>query len=83
MNSQDLARFYDFTNRTILITGGTGLLGGAMAEGLVAAGANVAVLARDSAKAEATLPSRATCSTAPAWSRRPGPLPPPGGRWIP
>jgi NAD(P)-dependent dehydrogenase (short-subunit alcohol dehydrogenase family) len=55
MNPQGLANYYDFTNRTILITGGTGILGGAMAEGLVAAGANLALLARDSAKAEAML----------------------------
>jgi NAD(P)-dependent dehydrogenase (short-subunit alcohol dehydrogenase family) len=52
---EDLSRLYDFTGRTILVTGGTGILGGAMAEGLVAAGANVVLLARNSAKAEATL----------------------------
>ena len=52
MNLPDL---FNLNNRTILLTGGTGILGGAMAEGLVAAGANVALLARDSAKAEAML----------------------------
>jgi NAD(P)-dependent dehydrogenase (short-subunit alcohol dehydrogenase family) len=51
----NLPALFNLSGRSILITGGTGLLGGAMAEGLVAAGANVAVLARDSAKAEATL----------------------------
>ena len=55
MNAQDVNKLFDLSNRSILITGGTGLLGGAMAEGLVLAGANVAVLARNSAKAEATL----------------------------
>ena len=52
MNLPDL---FNLNNRTILVTGGTGILGGAMAEGLVAAGANVALLARDSAKADAML----------------------------
>ena len=51
----DISHLFDLTNRSILITGGTGVLGAAMAEGLVAAGANVAVLARSSAKAEVTL----------------------------
>lgn len=51
----DITHLFDLTHRSVLITGGTGLLGGAMAEGLVAAGANVAVLARSAAKAEATL----------------------------
>ncbi len=51
----DISKLFDLTNRSILITGGTGVLGAAMAEGLVSAGANVAVLARSSAKGEATL----------------------------
>jgi len=51
----DLSALFSLTNRNVLITGGTGVLGAVMAEGLVAAGANVAVLARNSAKAEATL----------------------------
>ena len=51
----DLSKLFDLTNRSILITGGTGVLGAAMAEALVSAGANVAVLARSSAKAEAAL----------------------------
>jgi len=52
MPSTDL---FSLNNRIVLITGGTGILGGAMAEGLVAAGAHVALLARDAAKAEAML----------------------------
>jgi NAD(P)-dependent dehydrogenase (short-subunit alcohol dehydrogenase family) len=55
MNLTDLTKLYDFTNRTVLVTGGTGILGGEMAAGLVGAGANVALLARDGAKAEAAL----------------------------
>jgi len=55
MADQELAKLYDFSGRTMLVTGGTGILGGAMAKGLVDAGANVALLARDSSKAEATL----------------------------
>ncbi len=51
----DLSAFFNFAHRSILITGGTGVLGAAMAEGLVAAGANVALLARSSAKAEGVL----------------------------
>jgi len=51
----DLSKLIDLTIRSILITGGTGVLGAAMAEALVSAGANVAVLARSSAKAEATM----------------------------
>jgi NAD(P)-dependent dehydrogenase (short-subunit alcohol dehydrogenase family) len=55
MNPADVRQLFDFTGRTVLITGGTGILGGAMAEGLVAAGASVALLARNAAKAEAAL----------------------------
>ncbi len=54
-NFNYVTKLFDFTNRSILVTGGTGILGGAMAEGLVAAGANVALLARDPAKAAAML----------------------------
>src|SRR5689334_15598569 len=55
MNSQDVQKLFDLTGRTVLITGGTGVLGAAMAEGVVAAGANVALLARNPAKAQTTL----------------------------
>jgi NAD(P)-dependent dehydrogenase (short-subunit alcohol dehydrogenase family) len=51
----DLSKLFDLTNRSILITGGTGVLGVAMCEGLVAAGANVAVLARTPARGQAAL----------------------------
>lgn len=47
MNLQELAALYDFTGRTAVITGGTGVLGGEMACALVGCGANVAVLDRN------------------------------------
>jgi NAD(P)-dependent dehydrogenase (short-subunit alcohol dehydrogenase family) len=43
----DMANAYDFRGQTILITGGAGILGAGMVEGLVACGANVAVLDRN------------------------------------
>jgi NAD(P)-dependent dehydrogenase (short-subunit alcohol dehydrogenase family) len=47
MNRQTVAQWYDFTGKTVVITGGTGVLGGEMACGLVGCGANVAVLDRN------------------------------------
>jgi len=47
MNLQELMQWYDFTGKTVVITGGTGVLGGEMACALVGCGANVAVLARN------------------------------------
>ena len=44
MNLEELTRLYDFTGRTIVITGGTGILGGDIACALVGCGANVALL---------------------------------------
>jgi NAD(P)-dependent dehydrogenase (short-subunit alcohol dehydrogenase family) len=55
MNHSDLMRMYDFTGRTVLVTGGTGVLCGAMAETLAECGANVAVLARSREKGDALL----------------------------
>jgi len=55
MNPQTLQQLYDFTGKTIVVTGGTGFLGGAMALGFVGLGANVAVLSRTG-----TLPARMT-----------------------
>lgn len=46
MNSEDLARMFSLENRVALVTGGTGVLGSAMAQGLAAAGARVAILGR-------------------------------------
>jgi NAD(P)-dependent dehydrogenase (short-subunit alcohol dehydrogenase family) len=47
MNLQDVMRWYDFSEKTVVITGGTGVLGGEMACALVGCGANVAVLDRN------------------------------------
>ncbi|MEP7342045.1 MAG: SDR family oxidoreductase [Acidobacteriota bacterium] len=55
MNLNDLMKMYDFTARAIVITGGTGVLCGAMAKALVGCGANVAVLARSAEKGQALL----------------------------
>ena len=47
MNLQELTQWYNFTGKTIVITGGTGVLGGEMACALVGCGANVAVVDRN------------------------------------
>jgi NAD(P)-dependent dehydrogenase (short-subunit alcohol dehydrogenase family) len=57
MNLAELTKMYDFTGRTVVVTGGTGVLCGAMAKALVGCGANVAVLARSADKGAALLAS--------------------------
>jgi NAD(P)-dependent dehydrogenase (short-subunit alcohol dehydrogenase family) len=52
MNLEELTRLYDFTGRTVVITGGAGVLGGEIACALVGCRANVAILDRDPARAE-------------------------------
>jgi NAD(P)-dependent dehydrogenase (short-subunit alcohol dehydrogenase family) len=47
MNNESLAQLYDFTGRTVVITGATGILGGEIACALVGCGANVAMLDRN------------------------------------
>jgi NAD(P)-dependent dehydrogenase (short-subunit alcohol dehydrogenase family) len=47
MDSSELARLYDFSGQTIVITGGTGTLGGEIACAMVGCGANVAILDRN------------------------------------
>ncbi len=47
MDSSELIRQYDFSGQTIVITGGTGTLGGEIACALVGCGANVAILDRN------------------------------------
>ncbi len=47
MNLQELTQLYDFSGKTAVITGGTGVLGGEMACALVGCGANVVVLDRN------------------------------------
>ena len=44
MDSREVAPAYDFSGRTMVVTGGGGVLGGEIACALVAAGANVALL---------------------------------------
>jgi NAD(P)-dependent dehydrogenase (short-subunit alcohol dehydrogenase family) len=51
MNLDALTRLYDFSGRTVVITGGAGVLGGEIACALVGCGANVAVLDRNAALA--------------------------------
>ena len=52
MNHSDLMKMYDFSGRSIVITGGAGVLCGAKAQALVSCGANVAILDREPEKAE-------------------------------
>src|SRR5512134_3890191 len=47
MNLEELQAFYDFSDCTILITGGAGILGGEIACALVGCNANVVILDRD------------------------------------
>jgi NAD(P)-dependent dehydrogenase (short-subunit alcohol dehydrogenase family) len=55
MNHNELTKLYDFSGRSIVITGGTGVLCSAMASALVGCGANVAIVARTPAKGDALL----------------------------
>jgi NAD(P)-dependent dehydrogenase (short-subunit alcohol dehydrogenase family) len=55
MNLAELNRIYDFTGRSVVVTGGTGVLGSVIVEALIGCGANVALLARDLEKGEALL----------------------------
>lgn len=52
MNLEDLKNMYDFTGRSVIITGGAGTLGGEMARALVGCHASVAIMARDPEMAE-------------------------------
>lgn len=47
MDLIELTRLYDFSGQTVVITGGTGVLGGEIACALVGCGANVAILDRN------------------------------------
>jgi NAD(P)-dependent dehydrogenase (short-subunit alcohol dehydrogenase family) len=59
MNLQELTKLYNFTGRTALVTGGTGVLGSKMVQALAGCGAQVAALARSKAKADELLSSMA------------------------
>jgi NAD(P)-dependent dehydrogenase (short-subunit alcohol dehydrogenase family) len=52
MDLAQLTRLYDFSGQTVVITGGTGILGGEIACALVGCGANVAMLDRNLDPAE-------------------------------
>jgi NAD(P)-dependent dehydrogenase (short-subunit alcohol dehydrogenase family) len=52
MDLKELTRLYDFTGRSVVITGGAGVLGGEIACALVGVGANVAIMDRDPSLAE-------------------------------
>src|ERR1044072_3549494 len=51
MNLDEFRSLYDFTERTVLITGGAGVLGRTMARTLVECNAKVAILSRDQERA--------------------------------
>ena len=55
MNLESVTKWYDLTGRTVMITGGAGVLGGEMACALVGCGADVAILDRDPALADRLL----------------------------
>jgi len=56
MNLDEITKMYDFTGKTVVITGGAGILGGEMACTLVGCGANVAVLDLDPSLADRLMP---------------------------
>jgi NAD(P)-dependent dehydrogenase (short-subunit alcohol dehydrogenase family) len=53
MTSEYLSKLFSLEGKVAIVTGGTGVLGGAMVRGLAAAGAKVGVLGRRRAEAEA------------------------------
>jgi len=57
MSNDEITKMYDFTNRTVVVTGGTGVLGGAMVRALTACRADVALIARNREKADRLLAS--------------------------
>ena len=48
-----MTNLFDLTGETAVVIGGTGVLGGAIAEGLAAAGAGVAILGRNAERGQA------------------------------
>ena len=47
MNLNELTKIYDFTGKTVIVTGGTGVIGGEISCGLLGCGANVAMMDRN------------------------------------
>ena len=62
MNLEELTAMYNLTGRTIVVTGGTGILGGEMACALVGCGANVAILDRNLDPAQGLLERMGPCA---------------------
>src|SRR5512142_2724019 len=52
MNLNELTALYDFTGKSVVVTGGAGILGGEIACALVGCNANVAIIDRDPALAD-------------------------------
>lgn len=57
MELAELTKLYDFTGRSVVVTGGTGVLGRAMVQALIGCGASVSVLARSKDKADSLFSS--------------------------
>ena len=55
MNLHEIQSFYDFTDRTVLVTGGAGVLGFEIARTLVECNANVVILSRNQERAERSI----------------------------
>ena len=55
MNRRDFLSFYDFTDRTLLITGGAGVLGFEISRMLVECNANVVILSRNAERGEKSI----------------------------
>jgi NAD(P)-dependent dehydrogenase (short-subunit alcohol dehydrogenase family) len=55
MTLSEFSKLYDFTGRSVVVTGGTGVLGRTIVEALAGCGANVTVITRDVVKGQAQL----------------------------
>ncbi len=62
MNLDELTHLYNFTGKTFVITGGTGILGGEIACALVGCGANVAIIDRNLDPAQGLLERMGPCA---------------------
>ena len=62
MNLEELTSMYNFAGQTIVVTGGTGILGGEIACALVGCGANVAILDRNLDPAQGLLERMGPCA---------------------
>jgi len=52
MNVNDLNKLYDFTGRSVIVTGGTGILGRVIVEALIGCGASVTLITRSVKKGQ-------------------------------